>query len=1028
MEINKNQFFDMRENGKIKNTEQYTIAEYESNGLRLEELAQRISTQLNTHFILYDYKGNIYTDNEDVLEILKEQYPSGSYEASTPKDGFNYASINIEFDVILKFQDDKYERIEYHYTPKWYFLYKKLSNFLNSIDTLLTDKTKGEQLYDKLQTDKEFIESNQWINNFETTKSLDPIHIFASINSNKLSYANRLKRINILFRLLDTYFIEEYKEIDFNGCPAPMITKIIGARNKNAQDQVWDMFSNIIKNSQSANIDFAVLKGWYGLDIGSFTIFLFWIDAKNFLPLDKNTEALLKKYDKLIDFPHEYDEYKKLLTKQNTKLYISLALVAYDDSKLEKLSRYEKEELESYLGIVDNNSHELISSSKDFKIIALRPLLGCSDKYLKTLKENEYYIFDKAYNIDENKLTIDENKNISLFNLTNVNLNINAIVGKNGTGKSTLVELIFALINNISFIKELNKDIIKIADLKVELIYKTQYIYKIKLDDEILQVFKYNEKVSKFVDCTDLFDIQELFYTIAVNYSQHSFNRLTLGDWIHRLFHKNDSYKTPIVIEPYRKDGNIDVNRQEELIKRRLLSNLLLPEDLDDIKNSPRQITEFYRAEALKLTFNLNKIFYRTENISKIANKHIYKDTDNNISIKYTSFRNDYISNLRTIYNKYEIYITPNKSFYDDDFTIYTFEDKVHLYILKKLVSIAIRYEKYQSYFDISTSTFQNLEEYVKKIYEDKSHICYKLKQAIYFLKFDQIIKKDEAEQTYDIEILSQRVEDLKEKYVSEGLTTNELLPPAFFDIDIFLGEKKDINFNTLSSGEKQKIYSVNSILYHLNNINSVDEESTKYRYVNIILDEIELYFHPELQRQYLKYLRHAISKADTTTILAINILFVTHSPFILSDIPNSKILFLDKKNNIDAKSLPVKGVNTFGANIHELLINGFFMQNSIGEFALEKIKEIVDFYNKVIRTEENNLLKLKEEYQSLKKEFYYIQKSIGEKYIADIINNHIEEINKKLDKDTFIKEREDKISYHRNELKKLGENIDDKY
>lgn len=1008
---------NMIEDGVIKNTKKYTIV-----GLRLEDLAQRIATQLSTHFILYDYKGNIYTDNEDVLEILREQYPSGSYQASNSQDGFNYDSMNIEFDVILKFQGNRYERTEYHYTPKWYFVYKKLSNCLNRIDTVFTDKTKGEQLYDKLQIDKEFVESNQWINNFETTRSLDPIHIFASINGYNLEYSKRLKRINILFRLLDSLFKEEYKEIDFNGCPAPMITKIIGARNKDIQTKVWDMFNVILQSSQSASIDFKLFNDWYGIDISSFTIFLFWIDAKNFLPLDKNTEALLKKYDKLTDFPQEYDVYKKLLAKKNTKLYISLALIAYDDSKLEKLSRYEKEELESYLKISDNNTDETISSSNDFKIIALRPLLGCNDKYLKTLKENEYYIFDKAYNIDENKLTIDEIKNISLFNLTNVNLNINAIVGKNGTGKSTLVELIFALINNISFLKKLNNNIEKIDDLKVELIYKTQYIYKIKLDEENLQVFKYNEKDSTFVDCIDSFDIQELFYTIAVNYSQHSFNRLTLGDWIHSLFHKNDSYKTPIVIEPYRKNGNIDVNRQEELIKRRLLSNLLLPEDLDDIKNSPRQLTEFYRVEALKLTFNINKIFYKTENIKQISLKHIFKDEENNINVTFRAFERNYIDILQVLYKKFEITNLPTKHFRNDNFSSYTFEDKIHLYILKKLVSIVIRYEKYQNYFNLSKRKFKDIEECVNNIYDDKSHICYKLKQAMYFLKFDTIIKKNESEQTYDIEILSKRIEELKEKNTLESLTTNELIPPAFFDIEIIL--EKNINFNTLSSGEKQKIYSVNSILYHLNNIDSVDEKLTKYSYVNIILDEIELYFHPELQRQYLKFLRHAISKANTNNILAINILFVTHSPFILSDIPDSKILFLDKQNNYnDSKSISVEGVKTFGANIHELLINGFFMQNSIGEFALEKIKEIVHFYDEVMRVDITKVSSLKEIYQEKKQQFYYIQKSIGEIYISNIIQNHIEEIEKKLSENDF---RTQRIKALRDELAKLEEDTND--
>ncbi|MDD2905690.1 MAG: hypothetical protein PHC74_05280 [Sulfurimonas sp.] len=1020
--INKNQFVNigMRASGTIKNTEHYTIAEYEGRGLRLKDLAQRIATQLSTHFILYYYKGNIYTDNEDVLQILKEQYPTGSYEASTPNDGFSYDSMTIEFDTLLKFQDNQYERMEYHYTPKWHFVYKKLSSYLNNINTLFTQyTTKGELLYSKLQADKEFVEYNQWINNFETIKSLDPIHIFASINSNKLKNDNRIKRINILFRLLDTSFKEDYPEIDFNGCPAPVITQIIGARNKDAQNEIWNMFNDVFKNSQSAKIDFNLLQNWHGLDIASFTIFLFWIDAKNFLSLDKNTEVFLNKYSKLTNYPQTYSEYKGLLTKQNTKLYISLVLVAYDDNKLEKLSYYEKDELDVYLGIAESDSSEtIISSSNDFKLIAIKAHKGCSPDYVKTLTENEYYIFDHAYSIKDDKIFIDENKNISLFNLTNVNLNINAIVGKNGTGKSTIVELIFALIHDMSHLQNLNPNLNPIKNLNIELIYRSQYIYKIHLNNQLLEVFKYDEKNNQYIDCTSSYDIREFCYTIAVNYSQHSFNKLTLGDWIHSLFHKNDSYKTPIVIEPYRKDGNIDVNRQEELIKRRLLSNLLLKEDLDDIKNSPRQLTEFYRAEALKFTFNLNKIFYKTDEIKQILLKHIYRDEENKIMITFGAFEHSYIDTLRLLYEKFGVRVLPTKHFRNDNFSSYTFEDKVHLYVLKKLVSIVIRYEKYQDYFNTQTSTFQNLQACVNEIYEDKSHICYKLKQALYFLRFDTLIQKVETEQQFNIEELSKRIEEFKEKHTAEELTTNELIAPAFFDVEIIL--ENNINFNTLSSGEKQKIYSVNSILYHLNNINSVDEKSTKYGYVNIILDEIELYFHPELQRQYLKHLRHAISKADTNKILAINILFVTHSPFILSDIPDTKILFLDKKNDsINAKSLSVEGVKTFGANIHELLINGFFMQNSIGEFALETIKEIVNFYDAVIRTDKTKILSLQEKYQEKKQRFHFIQNSIGEKYISNIIQNHIDEIENKLVENDF---RTQRIKALRDELAKLEE------
>lgn len=147
----------MREDGQVKNTSQYTIAEYEPRGLRLEDLAQRIASQIDSHFILYDYKGNIYTDNEDVIQILKDQYSSGDYRAyGTPNDGFAHDNMIIDWDTILKLNNGKYEFTDYFYIPKWYYIYKKLANLLNQIDTIFNQDLKGVQLYDKCINNKEF--------------------------------------------------------------------------------------------------------------------------------------------------------------------------------------------------------------------------------------------------------------------------------------------------------------------------------------------------------------------------------------------------------------------------------------------------------------------------------------------------------------------------------------------------------------------------------------------------------------------------------------------------------------------------------------------------------------------------------------------------------------------------------------------------------------------------------------------------------------------------------------------------------
>ena len=77
-------------------------------------------------------------------------------------------------------------------------------------------------------------------------------------------------------------------------------------------------------------------------------------------------------------------------------------------------------------------------------------------------------------------------------------------------------------------------------------------------------------------------------------------------------------------------------------------------------------------------------------------------------------------------------------------------------------------------------------------------------------------------------------------------------------------------------------------------------------------------------------------------TIKSVNILFVTHSPFILSDIPKCNVMFLQDgmvKNDMQE--------NTFGSNIHSLLKNGFFLPNlPMGEFAYQKINHLFYLLN----------------------------------------------------------------------------------
>jgi predicted ATP-binding protein involved in virulence len=105
------------------------------------------------------------------------------------------------------------------------------------------------------------------------------------------------------------------------------------------------------------------------------------------------------------------------------------------------------------------------------------------------------------------------------------------------------------------------------------------------------------------------------------------------------------------------------------------------------------------------------------------------------------------------------------------------------------------------------------------------------------------------------------------------------------------------------------------------------------------VLDEAELYYHPEYQRKYVKMLLDTLSwcRFSNDKIKSINIIIVTHSPFILSDMVRNNVLYLEGGEPKQREG------ETFGANFYDMLYNSFFFEkNAIGEIASETIKQLM--------------------------------------------------------------------------------------
>lgn len=120
-------------------------------------------------------------------------------------------------------------------------------------------------------------------------------------------------------------------------------------------------------------------------------------------------------------------------------------------------------------------------------------------------------------------------------------------------------------------------------------------------------------------------------------------------------------------------------------------------------------------------------------------------------------------------------------------------------------------------------------------------------------------------------------------------------------------------------------------------------EAFTQYPEIIVLIDEGETSFHPEWQRKFINTICDFLPQV--LNVEKVQIIFASNSPFLISDLPKTNIQFIDL---IDDKTVVIENeITSFGANIHDLLANDFFLNVPIGEFAENKItKAIKDLGN----------------------------------------------------------------------------------
>ncbi|WP_348799350.1 AAA family ATPase [Flavobacterium adhaerens] len=149
-----------------------------------------------------------------------------------------------------------------------------------------------------------------------------------------------------------------------------------------------------------------------------------------------------------------------------------------------------------------------------------------------------------------------------------------------------------------------------------------------------------------------------------------------------------------------------------------------------------------------------------------------------------------------------------------------------------------------------------------------------------------------------------------------------------------------------LSTGEKAILDFYSSLHNYIINF---DDDMIVNENLLLLLDEPELGYHPFWKKKFVKAISSTLpiffsnlkKSKENNQSPSVQVIFTTHDPLTLSDLPSDKIIYLNKTN--DFTVLEKDTIKSFSTNINELLSNSFYLENElIGDFAKEKIESII--------------------------------------------------------------------------------------
>lgn len=634
--------------------------------------------------------------------------------------------------------------------------------------------------------------------------------------------------------------------------------------------------------------------------------------------------------------------------------------------------------------------------------------------------------FSKNVEVKEKSKVLNLVENNEFLNIFNDDINaLSCIVGKNGAGKTTFLEL---LITNLLWGLEPNK--LSEANLTLFFYTKEKNKYDFYLQSYrdygeqwqiVLQDKKTNEKNSQTIN-------REASYSKDI--SSNKWKSITKTPIEFNMIFHNLSPFDNIYTLLKKKLSESESQRKYYLNRFRYIG-------VNNIEKNRPKYEYFSTVNLITLFFDerfkrvLSELKYSFTSIEIEINKELFhnysSETIDDETKTFLTFINRYIEKkLSELFFISEFYI-------NNDFDIDMFKKLFFLSSLDSNKNI----NNFITVFFTKVGMDENSFESLKKI--DINDELFNLESNYYMenkINFLTFIKNITIEDLIGISNLGKK--DFLEKNHENKDEIVKILKNIkrftnynyfSFELNILKPQNvKPVNYFQLSSGEKSYLTLFSNVVSMINELlaiqSTLEEYNNKKRTFLIIFDEVELHLHPEWQRKFIYFINDFFK--TKLNFVKFQFLIATHSPFIVSDLDNSQIIYLGNEEN---------KLKTFGGNIFDIFKRDFYVENSIGAFSENIIRELskcLYFLSTCKMAYENNYFPLRdyinEPYKNREKkelENEELKRALKEFLLKRIDENkYFAEINKNKYFDSFLKDSDDFFRKSEIIIERIGDEV----